>query len=1141
MNVGPAICGSLLLAATIRAETLPTSVAMQRREIRFETNRGQWRNEIRYAARGETGSVLFLSDRIIFSRDGERIELLPVGMNGNSRMIVSEPVEGSTNYLIGRDSRAWKVGVPSYRRITWENVYPSTDITFHADNSALEFDVVVHPGGDLSRVRFRAAGATVTKEHAEVTLKGTRTSIRMRTPAVYFVDGSVRRPLDGKVAVDEHGTISFETAHYDASKTLVFDPTLAFSTYLGGSGSDATALQIAADAEGSLVVAGDTDSSDFDLHQPLQNAYSGKRDIFISKINTVTGKTLFTTYLGGSDRDTLSAVRIGDNRAIYLAGTTRSADFPVVGALQNALRGSSDAFVAKITGAGDRLNYATYFGGSDADECLGMALDSDGATILTGNTYSDDLPVANAVQSSRGGDRDAFLAKLTATAVAYCTYLGGTSSDDGSAVALDAAGNVYIAGETSSTDSPLHWPGGSGSSAGYVAELDKSGASLRYAAFVGGSGAHPAVPRDIAVDSNGRAVVVGAAQASDLPVTNALRPTMGGGESDGFVGRISADGSRFDFLTYLGGEGTDTIETCALNADGEIYVAGRTTSTDFPVANAIQSQYGGSTASATAGDMIIARLTSDGASLQFSTFLGGPQDEWALDISVTDDGLLYVGGATNSTSFPVVHAVQSTFGGTTDAVLLSIRGYGVPFRQTGTVPVVGSTAGALGSRYRTSAQFHNASRESVPVKVVLHRATWPPNEGEPDTDVTATFSVPPNATEGFQDIVESMNTTGIGTVDVIAERGELPVTVVRVFNDANALGTSGMTEELFSREQVLQAGMSGVLIVPPDSVATRFNIGIRTFDHPLTMGETIVAPDGSHASTATWMWSANSFEQIPISEWTQTNESLANHAIVFTVTSGSAILYGVANDNITQDPNIQFARPLGTETSPRIIPVIASTPGLFGSRFKTAVQIHNATDTPVTGKLVFHPQGTPASAGDPALAYSLGRGQTIWYDDLLPAMGAGGIGTLDILPENGQPPVSVVRVFNDAGAKGTTGMTEEQVAPDQELKKGQRGVLIAPLDPSRFRYNIGVRSGTDGADMTVTIRSRAGAVIKSFPLSYPPNTFMQNASQDLLGMSLGPSDSISFHIDNGSAIVYGATTDNTTQDPSQQVARSVAE
>lgn len=228
-----------------------------------------------------------------------------------------------------------------------------------------------------------------------------------------------------------------------------------------------------------------------------------------------------------------------------------------------------------------------------------------------------------------------------------------------------------------------------------------------------------------------------------------------------------------------------------------------------------------------------------------------------------------------------------------------------------------------------------------------------------------------------------------------------------------------------------------------------------------------------------------------------------------------------------------------------ILPVVGSTPGNFGSYFKTAIQVHNPSSAVLTFRLVFHPAGRSGTAGDPSETVTVPARGTVYFADMLPAMGvATGLGSLDVLLPNGSlaGAVAVVRVFNDAGAAGTSGFTENFVTVDSVNGPGQTAYLVCPPDFSVYRFNIGVRTLDQGASLSVTVRDAAGAVTKTLTKTYAANFFEQTSVDTFLGgAALGGSDSLSIEVTAGNAVLYGATTDNRTNDASYQEAERLVD
>ncbi len=320
--------------------------------------------------------------------------------------------------------------------------------------------------------------------------------------------------------------------------------TLVYSTYLGGS-EDEGGSAIAVDSGGNAYVTGRTASRNFPLASPFQSAFAGgESDAFVAKLND-TGKALvYSTYLGGNDRDGGSGIAVDASGQAYVAGTTRSADFLLENPFQNARLGSQDAFLLKLSPTGDALVYSTYLGGSDQEEGKGIAVDASGNAYLTGNTRSADFPVKNPVPGLEhaAGYYDAFVTKFSpgGNTLLYSTYLGGTGLDYGVGIAVDAFSNAYVTGHTASSDFPLEkafvnehrsfWDG-------FVVKLTAAGNQLIYSSYLGGSKDDYA--RGIAVDSDDYAYVTGWTHSDDFLVTsNALQPIKAGAW-DAFITKIN--------------------------------------------------------------------------------------------------------------------------------------------------------------------------------------------------------------------------------------------------------------------------------------------------------------------------------------------------------------------------------------------------------------------------------------------------------------------------------------------------------------------------------------------------------------------------------------------------------------------------
>ena len=385
---------------------------------------------------------------------------------------------------------------------------------------------------------------------------------------------------------------------------------------------------------------------------------------------------VFSTYFGGSSVDVASAIAVDTSGNTYVTGWTASTDLPVRNAFQSQSGGGVDAFVAKFDPAG-ALVYCTYLGGAGDDRAFSIAVDAAGAVYLTGWTSSPDFPTAgNPYQRSLAGGLDAFVAKLSATgnSLIFSTLLGGGSSDQGRAIALDAFGNAFIAGQTASLNFPTLDPlqaALKGPQDAFVAEVNGYGALL-FSTYLGGSGTDAAAA--IAAGADGCLYLTGSTDSLDFPTLNALQPANGGYQ-DAFVTKLSSHGAAIVFSTYLGGSGgsVDYPESglaIDVDANGNAYVAGVTSSPNFPTVKALQPALAGWE------NAFVAKVDATGTVLDFSTYLGGSNLDYGVALRVDSSGSTCVAGYSTSPNFPLANPVQSGLAGSYDAFVSCLTASG---------------------------------------------------------------------------------------------------------------------------------------------------------------------------------------------------------------------------------------------------------------------------------------------------------------------------------------------------------------------------------------------------------------------------------------------------------------------------------
>ena len=611
-----------------------------------------------------------------------------VGANRDAGGAGLDALEGKVNYLIGNDRTQWRTDIPTFGRVRYHEIYPGIDLVYYGNQRQLEYDFVVAPGTDAQMIALEFAGADrveIEEATGDLLLSLGENIIRQRKPVSYQETNGARRKVESRYAIKDNGRVGFEVGEYDRSAPLIIDPVLVYSTYLGGSdfeeGSD-----IKVDSAGNAYICGITNSTDFPTANAIQGTFGGRiddlvaRDGFVTKINAAGTAFVYSTYLGGNKDDWCNKIAVDASGNAYVAGETGSANFPTANAFQATFGGGlSDAFITKINAAGNALVFSTYVGGSIFDAGQGIALDSANNVYFTGRTTSDNYPVVNPIQAtySGGPGADVIISKLNAAgnALVYSTYLGGNAGADqggfeaGFSIAVDSAGNAYVAGQTRSTNFPTANPiqatfgGGFPDGDAFVTKLNATGNALVYSTYLGGS--ENDIGFEIAVDSAGSAYVSGVARSTNFPTANAFQTALNG-PSDAFLTKLNPTGSAFVYSTYFGGSGDDSANGIAVNASNEAYLAGGTSSTDLPTVNPTQAASGGGI------EGFVTRFNAAGSVLLFSTYLGGSGGDAALSIALDSALAMYVVGRTTSTDFPTLIPIQAANGGGQDAFVAKI-------------------------------------------------------------------------------------------------------------------------------------------------------------------------------------------------------------------------------------------------------------------------------------------------------------------------------------------------------------------------------------------------------------------------------------------------------------------------------------
>jgi RHS repeat-associated protein len=602
--------------------------------LAFEPNVGQVSganaDQVQYLSHGPGYSLFLTGNAAVLSlaRPGspgvsDVVKEQFVGASPSPQVAAGQELASRSNYFTGSDPSAWHTDVPQYGQVTYQNLYPGVDARYYGNGQGqLEYDLTVAPGADPAAIRMQVQGATGLQLDGQGNLlvQTGGGTVLQQVPVLYQVRDGVKQAVTGKYTLGSDGSVGFQPGAYDPTLPLVIDPTLNFAGYLGGSGAD-YAYGVAVDAAGNVYVTGQTASTNFPV---------------------TTGATLGQP---------------------------------------------TDGFVSKFYASGSSLIYSTYLGGGNgADSGNAIAVDPGGNAYVAGQTASSSFPTTSSAYQTSGpspGGNLGFFSKLNVTgdALLYSTYFGSThlsAQGAGTGVAVDAAGNAYVTGYTSTatgfpTSSGAYQTTGGGGYDAWVAKFNphaSGSSSLVYSTLLGGSADDKGL--GIAIDPSGDAYVTGSTgnpSGTGFPTTSgAYQTTFGSGTTKGFVTEVNPTGTSLIYSTLLGGTGTDQGNALAVNLSGNAYVTGTASSTNFPTTTgAYQTTSGGG------NDAFVTELNTTGTGLVYSTYLGGSGNDEGYGLAVDGSGDAFVAGETASSNFPTASALQSSNGGGNDAFLSEIN------------------------------------------------------------------------------------------------------------------------------------------------------------------------------------------------------------------------------------------------------------------------------------------------------------------------------------------------------------------------------------------------------------------------------------------------------------------------------------
>jgi hypothetical protein len=611
----------------------------------FEANRGQTDPEVKFLARGEGYTAFLTNGGLTVSLRSQQgavagstssaakrtLQFNLVGAVKNPSVTGEDQQSGRVNYFLGSNPALWHTNVPTYGEVRYHGIYPGIDLLYHGTDRQLEYDFEVQPGADTHKIQFEVQGASQVKLDAQgsLLLKTNDGELRLQSPVVYQQLHGRRVLVDGAYVVKDASHVSFEVARYDASKPLVIDPVLIYASYLGGTGAD-QANGISVDSTGSVYLAGTTTSVDFP-GATLGSLAQGTNHAFVAKLNAAGTSLIYADYIGGNGADAAAALVLDSENEVYVTGSTQSSNFPTINAYQPTQPGPNTGFLTRVSADGSTLLYSTYLGGSTQDQPTGIAIDAAGEAYVAGYTLSTNFPVVNAYQSEALANGNGV----------FGTYGFLTKfSADGSSLVY----STYFAGNFNGVA-----PGPNDRMMRPIA--DRSGSLPPYSAV-----------SSLALDANGNAYLAGTTNTYNFPTTSGTYLTTDTAPANnvvGFVGKFSSSGS-LDYSTYFYGSTGDniTITGIAVDGTGSAYISGSAVSDGtFPVTTTGICNPG--TDGTACGQAYVTKFDPAGATLLYSTFLG--PDNYAAPKAITLDSLndAYVVAQTESASFQTSNAIES--------------------------------------------------------------------------------------------------------------------------------------------------------------------------------------------------------------------------------------------------------------------------------------------------------------------------------------------------------------------------------------------------------------------------------------------------------------------------------------------------
>ena len=647
----------------------------------FVENVGQWPAEVRFLRGGGAGAAWITEAGVVLDRRVSGAETggaalacaveLVVESGAASRDVTGEALQrGVRSYLLGPDPGDWHAGAKTFERVRVAGAWPGIDLVWRpsrAGDGLLEYDLELSPGADLDAARLRVDGALglALDDAGRLVLETSLGPLVQSAPVAWCVgaDGA-QTPYPCRFRLLDEDTFGFEGPPVPAGSARFIDPGVEWGTFLGDQDQDLVTA-VARAANGDALYTGTTLSA---MYPHTRGSYdvtnAGAYDAFVTRLTEDTGWLVYSTFLGGTGADRGEGLELLANGEVWVGGSTASGDFPVTAGANDTTHGGGwDGFAARLSADGSQLLASTFLGGVADDYVRDLVLDAQGRPVLCGRTGSSAFPIAGGGYDSTFGGGvfgggDAFVARLDANGAALLasTFLGGVANDGANRLAIDADGSVVAVGWTGSSNFPVTFnafdPVLSGSGTlqdAFVSRLSPGLDQLQWSTFFGGSGREDGL--GVALAANGDVWLAGETLSSDLPLGPNPAQAQSTALGDGFFARLDAGGTTLVAGSYLGGDDRDELRAVfATPSDGVVLVGG-SASSDFPVSPWAYDKTQSSLAFSGSRDVVVVQLDASGQ-IDYASYLGGLEDERAFDACSDGSGGLLLGGETNSYNFP---------------------------------------------------------------------------------------------------------------------------------------------------------------------------------------------------------------------------------------------------------------------------------------------------------------------------------------------------------------------------------------------------------------------------------------------------------------------------------------------------------